>query len=148
MHNNYSKICDHSRLKRISADFVRCLDCGQSMISQKNVTTNKTSRDFVSENKNFTKNFDRNFNNVLEEVDNQSDRPLYEYYTDHVQANRIVLNRQNKLRCDPPKYEVWINGNTCHLTNQQVQQILNDTGSFRVDKYKLNSATSYASSRP
>lgn len=129
---SYSRLCDHSRLQRIDKNFVRCLDCGQSMISQSRVPTNKTTKDFVKENKGFSKNFNRNFSNELEETDEQTSRPLYEYYTDRMEVNRIIVNRQDKFKSDPPKYETLVNGDTFYLTNQQIQKILNDVRAFRV----------------
>ena len=133
MNVNYSNVCNHSRLERISSTCVRCLDCGQSMISQKQVPSNKSSKDFSNENKSFTKNFDRNFTNVLEEVDIQSTRPLYEYYTDHSQSNYIVINKQVQFFSDPPKYEVSVNGSVTYLTNEQIQKILRDINAIRID---------------
>lgn len=135
MNINYSKICDHDRLQRIDKNFVRCLNCGQSMISQKTMVANKTSRDFIRENKSFAKNFDRNFSNILEEVDEQSSRPLYEYYTDRMQVNHIIVNRQIKFNSNPPKYEVSVNDDKFYLTNEQIQQMLHDTAAFRVDEF-------------
>ena len=137
MNINYSKICNHSRLGRIDNNFVRCLDCGQSMISQKQMISNKTSKDFTNENKYFTKNFDRNFTNVFEEVDEQSSRPLYEYYTDRTQSNHIIVNKQVQFLSNPPKYEVSVNGTTSYLTNEQILKMLGDIGAIRVDHRSL-----------
>lgn len=136
MNIDYSGICDHSRLQRINKDFVRCLSCGQSLISQKIPSTNKSSLDFARENKNFTKNFDRNFTNVLEEVDEESSqKPLYEYYTDKMQTNRIIVDKRVQFSSNPPKFEVSVNGDKYYLTNDQIKKMLNDTGSFRVDRF-------------
>lgn len=131
---NYSKICNHGRLKRINNDFVRCLECGQSMISQQKMITNKTRQDFTDENKSFVRNFDRNFTNILEEVDEQSSKALYEYYTDHIMANKIIVNKMVQFVSNPPKYEVIVNGMKSYLTNEEIQKILSDINAIRVDK--------------
>lgn len=121
---NYSGICNHARLTRLDNNFVRCLGCGQSFVSQKSVPANKTRRDFTRENKSFTRNFDRNFSNILEEVDTVSDAPLYEYYIDRNWTNGIIINRAVKFSSDPPKYEVDINGQTAYLDNSQIMKLL------------------------
>lgn len=133
MNDNYSMICGHNRLQRIDNNFVRCLDCGQSMISQVNIPMNKSRQDFTKENKSFIRNFDRNFSNILEEVDNKQSRPLYEYYTDRNMMNIIIVDRRVKFNSDPPKFEVLVNGNKNYLTNNDILKLLSDTGAFRVD---------------
>lgn len=130
----YAKICDHSRLKRLNDNFVRCLKCGQSMISQKTLSTNKSGKDFASENKLFMRNFDRNFSNVLEQVDDESSKPLYEYYTDRLGANKIIVNRLPMFQSDPIKFEVIINGSKNYLTNDDVKKMLVDINAIRIDE--------------
>ena len=133
MDNNFSIICEHPRLTRIDDNFVRCLKCGESMISQKNMSNNKSNRDFLKENKSAFKNFDRNFSNVLEAAGEKS-QPIYEYYTDRSQANSIVINRQVQFCSDPAKYEVFVNGAKNYFTNDQIQRILQDTSAIRIDQ--------------
>ena len=139
MNVNYSKICGHNRLQRINNDFVRCLDCGQSMISQSKVVSNKTRQDFTNENKSFVRNFDRNFSNTLEEVDDQSDNPLYEYYADRMMINKIIINRRVQFQSLPPKFEVFVNGSKTYLTNDDIQKLLIDAGAFRIDAALMKS---------
>ena len=139
MNVNYSKICNHNRLQRIGNDFVRCLDCGQSMISQSKLLSNKTRQDFTKENKSFVRNFDRNFSNVLEEVDDQSMEPLYEYYADRMMINKIIINRQVQFQSLPPKFEVFVNGSKTYLTNDDIQKLLIDAGAFRIDAALMKS---------
>jgi hypothetical protein len=134
MNVNYSKVCNHNRLQRINNDFVRCLECGQSMISQSKMLSNKTRQDFTKENKNIHRNFDRNFSNELEEVDDQNSNPLYEYYSDRMMLNKIIVNRQVKCNSQPPKYEIFVNGSKTYLTNEEIRQLLIDVGAFRVDE--------------
>ena len=133
MNSSYSKICNHNRLQRINSNFVRCLDCGQSMISQANMPTNKTRQDFTKENKSFIRNFDRNFSNVLEEIDDQSIKPLYEYYTDRMMVNVIIIDRQVRFQSNPPKFEVIVNDTKTYLTNDEIQKLLADANAIRVD---------------
>lgn len=123
---NYSILCNHSRLTRVNKDFVRCLDCGQSMISQQKISTNKTSKDFVKENKSFNRNFDRNFGNKLEEIDEKTSQPLYQYYTDRQRINKIIVNRNAQFSGDPPKFEVDINGSKAYLGDEEIAKLLND----------------------
>lgn len=130
----YSSICDHPRLKRVSNDFVRCLKCGQSIISQKQLATNKSSLDFATENSNVIKNFDRNFSNVIEETDAESTRPQNEYYIDRTRSNYVIVNKQNVLRSQPAKFEVSVNNSKSYLTDNQIRQLLNDISAIRTDK--------------
>ncbi len=133
MNANYSMICGHSRLQRINNNFVRCQDCGQSMISQTNIPVNKTRQDFTKENKSFIRNFDRNFSNVLEETDNQQTEPLYEYYTDRMMINVIIVDRRVQFNSDPPKFKVKVNDNRIYLTNGDIMKLLAETNVIRVD---------------
>ncbi len=130
----FGKICNHQRLKRINDNFVRCLSCGQSMISQKNMSVNKKSVDFCNENKSFLRNFDRNFSNVLDEVDEENTKPIYEYYTDRLVINKIKINRSPVFQSYPEKYEVYINGSKNYLTNDMIAKMLSDINAIRIDE--------------
>ncbi|AGD92239.1 hypothetical protein LBA_00319 [Megavirus lba] len=130
----YSMICSHPRLQRINDNFVRCQACGQSMISQKTLPTNKTIRDFTKENKYFTRNFDRNFSNVLDEVDEISSVPKYEYYTDKLMVNYIRINKAIQFMADPPKYQVDINAQINYLTQANIDKMLRDISAIRIDQ--------------
>ncbi len=118
---SYSQICNHDRLERINDNFVRCMQCGLSMISQKELVTNKGRREFTKENKNF-KNFERNFTNVLEEM--EINKPVYDYYTDRLKANKIIVNRQVQFSSNPAKYEVKINDALHYLKSKNYWRIL------------------------
>lgn len=130
---NYSKICDHARLIRIDSNFVRCQVCGQSMISQQYILLNKNSKDFVNENKSFIRNFDRNFTNELEETNDKLSNPIYEYYTDHLGVNKIIVNRKVQFCSNPPKYEVIVNDSKSYLTNNEIQKILLDINAVKIN---------------
>ncbi|AGF85492.1 hypothetical protein QJ854_gp290 [Moumouvirus goulette] len=131
--SNYSIICNHPRLERIDSNFVRCLSCGQSLISQKTITNNKRVKDFTKENNNFTRNFNRNFSNQLEQLDAISQIPKYEYYTDKFGANLISINKAIKLLSDPPKYEVNVNNSNNYLTQTQIDTILKNINAINID---------------
>lgn len=128
----YSRICQHSRLARLNDNFVRCLQCGQSMISQQSMPRNKTRQEFTRENDTFERNFERNFNNVIEETD-QPDIPLYEYYTDRNGVNFILVDRRVMYRSDPPKYTVVVNGKKTILEDGEIRKILDDVRAVRID---------------
>ncbi|QGR53801.1 hypothetical protein [Moumouvirus maliensis] len=130
---NYGTICNHSRLERIDDNFVRCLTCGQSLISQKTIVNNKRVKDFTKENNNFTRNFNRNFSNQLEQLDAKSQIPKYEYYTDKYNANLISINKATQLLSDPPKYEVDVNGSKNYLTQSQIDIILKNINAMNID---------------
>lgn len=134
MNQNYSAICCHNRLKRINKDFVRCLDCGQSMISQRQISGNKTEKDFVKENNSFIRNFDRNFNNELEETDEFSDKPLYEYYIDRYGVNKVIVNKKVQFYSNPPKLEVQINGSKTYLPQTDIEKLLMKINAIRINK--------------
>ena len=138
MNINYSKICNHKRLERINNNFVRCMNCGQSMISQEILLTNKTRNDFTNENKSFVRNFDRNFTNILEEVDEQSMAPLYEYYTDRNWVNLIVINKIVQFYSNPAKYETIINGTKSYLNENEIKKLLFDVKAIKVTENDLN----------
>lgn len=127
----YAEICDHARLKRINDNFVRCLKCGKSMISQQNVMRNKTGQDFARENKSFTRNFNRNFSNEIEEVDEEFNEPILEYYTDPLRINNIFIDRRPVFHSDPPKYKTIINGETKYLIDTEIQKILRSIGATK-----------------
>lgn len=133
MNTNYSIICQHNRLQRIDKDFVRCLECGQSMISQSEIKCNKSRRDFTKENKNFLNNFDRNFSNVLEETDEMTNVPLFEYYADKSLMNKIIINRQVKFNSQPSKYQVQVNDTMSYLTEVDIRKLLSDINAIRID---------------
>lgn len=133
MSNNlYSNLCGHSRLNRINDNFIRCLDCGQSMISQKVLVGNKTRNDFTRENKSFNTNFNRNFSNELEEVDELSSAPIYELYGDRMGINKIIVNRKPVFSSQPAKYEVTINGTPNYLTQADIVKTLSAINAIRI----------------
>lgn len=132
--NSYSNLCNHRRLQRIDNNFVRCLECGQSMISQKIVASNKTRDDFTRESEFLNRNFNRNFSNEIDQVDEVSNRPVYEYYTDRLGANSIVINKTPVFNSQPLKYEVVINGTKSYLTQSDISKIFFDINAIRVNK--------------
>jgi hypothetical protein len=133
MNGSYSRVCDHYRLKRINNNFVRCIDCGESMISQTTITNNKSSKDFSKENPSFARNFDRNFTNILEEIDNEYQEPIIEYYTDGLHVNKIIVERRRIFQTNPAKYAVKINGNKYYLTNDEIKKVLTDIQAIRIN---------------
>lgn len=137
MNNSYSRICNHSRINRLNENFVRCMDCGQSMISQKKLVANKTRKDFTNENKSFVRNFDRNFTNVLEETDQQSSMPLLEYWMDRNWANLVIIDRSVQFQSHPPKYKVIVNGEQNYLTDDHIRKLLADINAIKVDESQV-----------
>ena len=135
----YSRVCNHGRLTRINNNFVRCLDCGQSMVSQDRLATNKTPKDFVKENKSFVRNFDRNFTNILEETDETNNNPLYEYFIDRNWRNLVIVNRAVQFSTTPAKYEVIINGERAYLDDAKIGKLLADLNAIRVDEQQVKS---------
>ncbi len=126
-------ICNHTRLQRINDNFVRCLSCGQSLISQKKFDTNKSRLDFTKENKYFDRNFERNFNNIIEEKDIEGPAP-YEYYVDKDWVNIIIINKNVLFDSMPAKYKIFLNGKISIMDNNQIISLLSDTKAIRVDK--------------
>lgn len=134
MNSSYSLICSHPRIERVDKNFVRCLQCGESMISQKNISGNKRQSDFSKENDTYTKNFDRNFTNVIEEVSNPSGRkseytipPAYEYYSDRMGINKIRIDKNPAFYSHPVKHEVIVNGKQFYLEGSEIKKLLLDT---------------------
>lgn len=135
--NEYARICNHQRLTRLNDNFVRCLDCGQSMVSHYKMALNKRQKDFTKENKSFVRNFDRNFTNVLEEIDEQTNKPLLEYYIDRNWANLVIVNRSVQFQSSPAKYEVVINGERVYLDDLKINKILSELNAIRVDEQQV-----------
>ena len=129
---SYGNLCNHNRFKRVDGNFVRCLDCGQSMISQKILEGNKTRNDFTKENKSFTRNFDRNFSNELDELDELSTKPIYEYYTDRMDINKIIIDKRPVFSSNPQKYKMTINGSDNYLVQHEIHQMLWDINAIRI----------------
>ncbi|AKI78997.1 hypothetical protein [Acanthamoeba polyphaga mimivirus] len=135
---NFSTICNHNRLKRIDDNFVRCLDCGLSLINQVKILPNKSRQDFSKENKSFLRNFDRNFSNLIEQVDEESSVPTYKYYADRKWLNLIKINNIVQFQTNPPKYEVFINGEKSYLTQKQIDRIIQTLGVIHIDEDQYN----------
>ena len=139
---SYETICDHNRLARIDKNFVRCLECGKSMVSQTNIALNKNEKDFVKENSKFTRNFDRNFSNVIEEVEQQ--KPLYEYYTDRNLANLVIVDKKVQFQSYPPTYLLTVNNTHRYCTMDEIKQLISDISAVRIDeefaksRFKIN----------
>lgn len=135
--STYAKLCNHERLKRIDDNFIRCYECGLSMISQKKSDSNKSRLDFTKENKLFLKNFERNFSNVIEQTDHETDnKPIYEYYCDRHGRNKIIVNKVPVFNSYPHKYEIYINDAQYYLTTDHINNIIRDT-----DAHKINPST-------
>lgn len=137
--NAFGSICVHDRLERIDKNFVRCLRCGESLVSQAQVLPNKTMNEFLAETKAPLKNFDRNFSNNIEQNLNTNNTPLLEYYMDRMKMNRVVVDRRPKFSYDQPKYVVVVNGNSDYLTDDQIYKMLSTTKCFRVDEATFKS---------
>lgn len=133
---NFSKICYHDRTTRMNNEFVKCVDCGQKIVNIQNHITNKRCNDFTME-KGSLKNFDNNFSNTIDFDDNEKKYLRVEYYADRNRVNNIVVNRLNKYFSDPPKYDVNINGTKRLLTDMQIDQLLRDTNTMRIDEHQF-----------
>lgn len=133
LNSSFSGLCDHSRIKRLNENFVRCTKCGQSMIRQEDVSMNKNGQEFARENKSFQRNFDRNFSNVIEEVDRAGPAPIDFFINpnnnDYLIVDRTVMNNSN-----PPKFKINYNGNITVATNDQVNEISQKIKAIRVDQ--------------
>lgn len=134
----YDTICYHTRLKRLNDNFVRCLDCGLSMVNQKNILTNKNRREFTNENPNSTRNFERNFNNILEEVDTDYNHRPLEYYSDPKMINLIIVDRTNYLQSNPVKYRVNINGQMIYFLPNKLHELLTKIKAIRINKMQAD----------
>uniref|UniRef100_A0A6C0CAW0 Uncharacterized protein n=1 Tax=viral metagenome TaxID=1070528 RepID=A0A6C0CAW0_9ZZZZ len=134
---NFSKICYHDRTTRINNEFVKCVDCGQKIISIQKHIANKTRDDFTRESKVFHKSFDKNFSNEIDFDDEDSKYVRVEYYVDRNRVNNIVVNRLNKYFSNPPKYDVNINDKKTLLTDVQIDRLLRDTNAMRVDEHQF-----------
>ncbi len=136
MSNLFSGICDHAKTKRTDDNFVRCTKCGLSMIRQVDQIKNKTRQDFTTENKSFQRNFERNFTNVLSEVEKVGPAPL-EYYTDVNNLNYLIVDRTVMYDSNPPKFRVNLNGNIASVTNDKINDLLQNIKAIRIDSHQF-----------
>jgi hypothetical protein len=125
-------MCNHQRVKRLDNNFIRCLQCGQSMISQVETPINKTRAEFTQENKQFERNFHRNFSNQIEQTDLHEPAPL-EYYTDKHNLNHVVIDRSPFYATNPPKYKVNFNGEDVVMTDEQINDVLERIKAMRIN---------------
>lgn len=128
----FTGLCNHDRVKRIDENFVKCVACGHSVVSQSKQPRNKTRHEFTSENKSFQKNFDRNFSNLIPQVENYGPAPL-EYYTDVNQLNFLIVDRTVLFNSDPPKYKISLNDKSATVTDNRIKEIMSDIKAIRVD---------------
>lgn len=130
--------CNHPHLKRIDKNFVKCLDCGQSIVNQQVLQKNKSSYDFAKENEKIIKNFDRHFtNNFIDE--SMSDEQRFEYYTDRRgNGNSIKINRKIAYYSDPPQYEIIINSSKTYLPDIEISSILRSIDAIKIDEDTYN----------
>jgi|GEM_PF-6333355 len=61
--STFSTICDHQKIKRIDEDFVKCVDCGMSLVDPLIEDKVMKMQDYVKENRSFDRHFNRNFDN-------------------------------------------------------------------------------------
>lgn len=92
---NYSSLCDHSNLERVDDNFVNCMDCGESFVSQKLVKNNKRSHDFIRENEDLVEYLDR-------DSDDRRHRPRSPFFDPGSPSNRPPSNRPPSNR--PPSH--------------------------------------------
>lgn len=133
----FSGRCNHTNMKRIDNNFVRCTKCGHSAISQLNPLKNKTRQEFTTENKSFNRNFERNFTNVLSEVERAGPAPL-EYYTDVNNLNYIIVDKTPLFDSNPPKFKINFNGEVVSITNEKLNDVLTRIRGIRVDEQQFN----------
>lgn len=133
LNSSFSGLCDHSRVKRLNENFVRCTKCGQSMISQEDSSLNKSGQDFAKENKSFQRNFDRNFSNVIEEVDQAGPAPI-EFYINPNNNHYLIVDKTVLNNSNPPKFKVNCNGDINVATNEKINEISQRMKAVRVDQ--------------
>jgi hypothetical protein len=129
MFSALTSICQHSKTSRINDNFIKCLDCGQSVVSNNKSYTNKGMQNFVSENKSFQRNFDRNFRNDI--IEGEEKGPI-EMFADAQFVNVIIVDRTPLYGTTPPKYKIIFNGESLYLTNDHIANLLQRTKSRRV----------------
>lgn len=132
MEPKYSILCGHYMNKRINDNFVKCTECGEIIVNQKNIVSNKSQKNFVNENKNYTKNFDRNFSNLIKSEDNIVDDTNL-YYTNRDRTIFFTINPTPITKNSRNIYEIRINGACYYLTNEQIEKILIKYGAIKIE---------------
>lgn len=141
--SNYSS-CDHERSKRLDKNFVRCIQCGQSFISQETPHQNKRMGNFVNDNNSFQRNFNRNFNNIIPEIESYAPAPT-EYYIDMKWIYYVIIDRTPIYESNPTKYKIEygnINSsdkNTNTLTDTQINELLHKIKAIKIPKEQYDS---------
>lgn len=129
---NYSKLCNHDHIKRIDKNFIKCLDCGQSIINQSSLPRNKTPIDFVNENK-IPQSFSNKIFSHVSYDENRNIIPKYEYYRDRNNLNEIIINWADHLYTRPIKFKTIVNSENNYLTKNEIKQLLFDVRAHRVN---------------
>lgn len=122
---DFAKLCFHESTKRINDNFVRCVNCGQSIIKPSTVIANKTRNDFTQENTSFNRNFDRNFSNEISEPDKIRQGPV-QHYSDRYGLNFVTIDWTMQHASNPPKYTIIMNGEKVLVTEKQIDKLLHD----------------------
>jgi hypothetical protein len=139
MELSYSSVCSHPRIERVDSNFIRCMQCGESMIYSQNISRNKTVYDFVEKNNPMLKNFDKHFSNIVEEIPIKSSdtrhkiNPNYEYFSDKLGINKIRINKNPRKYSYPAKYEVLINNIKVLLDRNEIQKLLIDIKAVKIE---------------
>lgn len=120
---SYSNLCYHDRIERIDDTFVQCLQCGESMVNQSYLPSNKRMSEYKSENDRVIRNFDRNFTNIINTAVPKS--PIKnDYYVDRKGMNRVIVDRNRVVQTIPPKYHVVINDNKLLLSEKDIKDVI------------------------
>jgi hypothetical protein len=112
-----SSFCDHRNFVRINKNFINCKNCGRSFVSQIDEIGNKTSKDFVRENREFDKKFDRNFTNLVDDTVRHEMSQSYVYADENNNVIKIYSTGDKE-------YRVCANNNTYFLTKDRVRKLL------------------------
>ncbi len=122
---NYSTICNHNRVERINDNFIKCLQCNETIINQLMSPTNKSTYDFVRENKSFMRNTSKNPYNVVE----LTPQNHQEVFMDQHGINKVIVSRQG---LSDGTYPVTINNVKYYLTKPEIEKVLTGIGAIRI----------------
>lgn len=137
---SYSFFCYHESTKRIDDVYVKCNNCGLTIISMLQEPKNKSLADFTRENKQF--NPSRYNDNIIRD---QYQKSTIEYYVDKSFLNKIYIDRSDKSvqykSIDSNaiiKYLVNINGSNEYYTNDEILDLLKQISATRITKEQYN----------
>lgn len=135
----------HRDVSRIDENFVKCYECGETILQAQNRMTNKTSRDFVQEDKSFRyrKNNSSRYDKHTDYTPKVSSYCKKKYYADRNWINVIMIDYNSTLNTRPVKFRVKLNGQYDSLTLDEILNVIQKLRLIEIDEQGYNEHFGY-----